>query len=233
MVTRPKRHALRKARALARVKEWTPAKRTYDLLKGFLNISPHLVFKAGNGLATRAKPILAKAKIPESIPRDFAIFDGARFLKAFKPGDTLKLYANRVEVSGTTVYYSHPEFDPYKEPKPLSVDVRLSLQKDDYKELCRAAKDLGVDHVLVSGEGANIVLTATDYNDRRISKEIRFDDGGVANPKFQAVFEIANFNKLIPNNYYVEISKAGFARFDSLDGLEYWVALEKALSQFG
>ena len=55
---------------------------TLNVLKNFATINPSLLFPAGDKLATLSpkKNIMAKAKIEESIPKRFAIYDLNQFL---------------------------------------------------------------------------------------------------------------------------------------------------------
>lgn len=55
---------------------------TLNVLKHFAAINPTLLFRKGSTLKTRspASTVAAKATLKQAIPRDFAIFDLARFL---------------------------------------------------------------------------------------------------------------------------------------------------------
>ena len=55
---------------------------TVTVLKNFSTINPNLVIKAGNTISTMSamKNIVAKAKVEETFPQDFAIYDLNEFL---------------------------------------------------------------------------------------------------------------------------------------------------------
>jgi len=200
------------------------SKRTLGLLKSFLNISPHWYQKAGNVLKTLAptKDILAEAALDETFPRAFAIWDLARLLKAMKQAGVavIKLHLDRLEVGGVSIPFSDPALitpNPYRDLKLPSEDAFFFLPKDAYADICKAAAALGVEDVVVAGDGkedGRLTLKACDAAAGTASPSKTVEIGYYGEKPFQVRFKVAIFNKLMSGSYDVAVSKC-FARFDS------------------
>lgn len=206
---------------------------TLDVLKNFSTINQSLAFKRGSVIRTvsEGKTILAQAKVSESFPVDFAIYELNQFLglaSLFEEADfdfgdrqvTLK-----EGTAKATYTYADPSMitTPPKENIELpSVEVQFKMSKSDYRAVLNGANQLGLPEVVVRGVDGTIQLVATDTKNPTSNEFSRVVGEHGSNFKF--IFKTENM-KFIPNDYQVEISSKGIAHFKS-DSVEYWVATE-------
>jgi len=206
---------------------------TFDVLKNFSTINQSLAFKKGSTIRTvsEQKTILAQAKVEESFPVDFAIYELNQFLglsSLFEDADfdfgqsqvTLK------EGSAKANYtYADPSMittPPEKNLELSSVEVNFNMSKDDFRQVLNGANQLGLPEVVVRGENGYINLVATDTKNPTSNEFSRVV--GESGASFQFIFKTENL-KFIQNDYKVEISKSGIAHFKS-ESVDYWVATE-------
>jgi len=206
---------------------------TFDVLKNFSSINQSLAFKTGNVIRTvsEQKTILAQAKVNESFPVDFAIYELNQFLglsSLFEDAD-FEFGESRVtlkEGSATANYtYADPSMittPPEKNIDLPSTDVSFDMSKDDFRQVMNGANQLGLPEVVVRGEGGTITLVATDTKNPTTNEFSRVV--GEHGAEFQFIFKTENF-KFIQNDYQVEISSKGIGHFKS-NSVEYWVATE-------
>jgi hypothetical protein len=206
---------------------------TFDVLKNFSSINQSLAFKTGNVIRTvsEQKTILAQAKVNESFPVDFAIYELNQFLglsSLFEDAD-FEFGESRVtlkEGSATANYtYADPSMittPPEKNIDLPSIDVAFDMSKDDFRQVMNGANQLGLPEVVVRGEGGTITLVATDTKNPTTNEFSRVV--GEHGAEFQFIFKTENF-KFIQNDYQVEISSKGIGHFKS-NSVEYWVATE-------
>ena len=206
---------------------------TFDVLKNFSSINQSLAFKTGNVIHTvsEQKTILAQAKVNESFPVDFAIYELNKFLglsSLFEDAD-FEFGESRVtlkEGSATANYtYADPSMittPPEKNIDLPSIDVAFDMSKDDFRQVMNGANQLGLPEIVVRGEGGTITLVATDTKNPTTNEFSRVV--GEHGAEFQFIFKTENF-KFIQNDYQVEISSKGIGHFKS-NSVEYWVATE-------
>jgi len=206
---------------------------TFDVLKNFSSINQSLAFKTGNVIRTvsEQKTILAQAKVNESFPVDFAIYELNQFLglsSLFEDAD-FEFGESRVtlkEGSATANYtYADPSMittPPEKNIDLPSIDVAFDMSKDDFRQVMNGANQLGLPEIVVRGEGGTITLVATDTKNPTTNEFSRVV--GEHGAEFQFIFKTENF-KFIQNDYQVEISSKGIGHFKS-NSVEYWVATE-------
>lgn len=210
---------------------------TFDVLKNFSTINQSLAFKQGNVIRTvsEQKNILAQAKVAESFPQDFAIYELNQFLGLVSLFDdaTFKFNPSSVAISeGSTesrYTYTDPSMitsPPEKNIELSNPEVKFQMTKDDYRKVINAANQLQLPEVVVRGEEGSITFVATDTKNPT-SNEFSRAVGGTGD-KFQFVFKVENM-KLIPDDYEVEISSQGIAHFTG-SMVEYWVATESGSS---
>src|SRR6056300_853632 len=202
---------------------------TFDVLKNFSSINQSLAFKTGNVIRTvsEQKTILAQAKVNESFPVDFAIYELNQFLglsSLFEDAD-FEFGESRVtlkEGSATANYtYADPSMittPPEKNIDLPSIDVAFDMSKDDFRQVMNGANQLGLPEVVVRGEGGTITLVATDTKNPTTNEFSRVV--GEHGAEFQFIFKTENF-KFIQNDYQVEISSKGIGHFKS-NSVEYW-----------
>ena len=225
---------------------------TVTVLKNFSTINQNLVIKSGNSISTMSamKNIVAKAKVSETFPRDFAIYDLNEFLAALslfdKPdldfkedfvvitedGSTSKATGLPMAMSHTLKYwYSDPSVvtTPNKEVTMPSCEVSFSLSENILSDIQKAAAVIGVpDMVLTNGRIGGADLKVTDKkNDTANDYSISFDtnsDNQDANYSFW--FKVENL-RLLPATYDVEVSSKNISHFKNTNvDIEYWIALE-------
>jgi hypothetical protein len=213
--------------------------KTISILKSFITINPGIVVKKGNILRTLniGKSVFAKATLDQEFPKDFSIYELGRLLGMLSLRKTadVEFKDDHLVISEgnrrTKFQYSDAEVIVHseKEIKLPSIDADFKLAKIDLEEILKAQKMLGVKHVAVIGDGERMVLRATNIQNEAESHEIEV---GATNKKFRAVFEAENF-KLIPNDYDVEVTSAGYAHFrNEAEGLDYFISLDAETSTF-
>ena len=210
---------------------------TYDVLKNFSSINQSLAFKAGNVIRTVSpqKNILAQAKVAESFPVDFAIYELNQFLglaSLFEDGDIDFGERNMVIKEGTAkanYTYADPSMiaaPPEKNIELPSVDVRFDMFKVDLKQILNGANQLQLPEVVVRSNNGIIELAATDTKNPTANEFVR--TVGESGADFKFIFKTENLKFLI-KDYNVSISSKGIAHFSG-EGVEYWVATEAGSS---
>ena len=212
---------------------------TVTVLKNFSTINQNLVIKSGNSISTMSamKNIVAKAKVSETFPKDFAIYDLNEFLAALsvfdKPDLDFKEDFVMITESNSTLkyWYSDPSVvtTPTKEITMPSCEVSFSLSEYILSDIQKTAAVIGVpDMVLTNSKHGGADFKVTDKkNDTSNSYSISFDtnikDQG-ANYSFW--FKVENL-KLLPVTYDVKISSKNISHFKNTKvDIEYWIALE-------
>jgi hypothetical protein len=210
---------------------------TLAILKNFATINQGLYFTEGNELSTKSLQgnILAVAKIEESIPVNFGIYDLNNLLSVislYKTGAELEFDSKHILIKGlggrSTIKYRMT--DPSmlvipgdKRPKLPSVDVELNLTIDDLNWIMRSANVLNSTHISVESDGENVVMNTFDAkNDSAHTNSVKMNV--VSDKKFKLVFKTENL-KMIPSDYNVQICAKGIAKFENTN-LTYWISLE-------
>nr|BDD43645.1 hypothetical protein 1 [Paracoccaceae bacterium] len=207
---------------------------TFDVLKNFSTINQSLAFKKGSTIRTvsEQKTILAQAKVEETFPVDFAIYELNQFLglsSLFEDADfdfdqsqvTLK------EGSAKANYtYADPSMittPPEKNIELPTTEVQFDMDKADLRQILNGANQLGLPEIIVTNRDNKVSLVATDTKNPS-SNEFAISSGRDTDASFRFIFKIENL-KFIQNDYTVSISKSGIAHFKS-ENVEYWVATE-------
>ncbi len=214
---------------------------TLVILKNFSNINPGILFKKGSVLSTISsqKSILAEAKIKESFPQDFGIYDLNNFLSVlslFKDGAELQFDDKHVIIQGmggrSKIKYRITDpmllvVAPDKRPKLPSVDVEFTLSINDFNWMLKTAQVLSSPNIAVESDGENAnLITFDSNNDSAHTNSIVLSEVDVKQKQFKLIFKTENI-KMVPGNYTIQISKAGISKFtDDELGLTYFVALE-------
>lgn len=206
---------------------------TLDVLKNFSTINQSLAFKRGSVIRTvsEGKTILAQAKVSESFPVDFAIYELNQFLglaSLFEEAD-YDFGERQVTLKEGTAKATYTYADPSMITTPSennvelpSVEVQFKMSKSDYRAVLNGANQLGLPEVVVRGADGAIQLVATDTKNPTSNEFSRVV--GEHGSNFRFIFRTENM-KFIPNDYQVEISSKGIAHFKS-ESVEYWVATE-------
>jgi len=206
---------------------------TLDVLKNFSTINQSLLFNKGNVIRTvnEQKSVMAKAKVEESFPLEFAIYELNQFLglsSLFEDADydfqerQVTLKEGQSKASYTYADKSMITAPKEGEVELPSVDVEFDLSKEDFRAVLNGANQLGLSEVVVRSEDGLINLVATDTKNptsNEFSRTVGKDDAD-----FQFIFRTENL-KMIHCDYKVKISSGGLAEFSG-DNIQYWSATE-------
>ena len=211
------------------------SEQTVAILKNFSAINQNLIIKQGSEIATVSamKNIVASAKVEESFPIEFAIYDLNEFLSALSlfENPDLDFQENYVLITesgskGKSLKYwfsdSSVVTSPNKEVTMPPSEVKFPLQSNVLSEVQKAAAVIGApDMVLEDDE-----LRVTDKkNDTANSYSTSLDtESNGASYKFW--FKVENL-KLLPGCYDVEVSSKRISHFQNKKlPVGYWIALE-------
>jgi hypothetical protein len=146
---------------------------TFDVLKNFSTINQSLAFKKGSTIRTvsEQKTILAQAKVEESFPVDFAIYELNQFLglsSLFEEAD-FDFGQSQVTLKEGTAKANYTYADPSMITTPPetnidlpTVEVQFKMSKSDFRQVFNGANQLGLPEVVVRGVEGRIDLVATD-----------------------------------------------------------------------
>lgn len=213
------------------------SKRTLDILKNFSTINSGILVNEGNLLTTLSstKNILAEARVDETFPRQFAVWDLNKFLgtvSLFKDPDFI-FDENFVTVksggSSVRYYYCAQNLvtSTNKRITMPSAVVEFDLKAKDFAEVMKAASVLQVQHLCVrsSEDGSKIELAVVDKSDTTsnfYSLEVGDNSTGAT---FEFIFDVDNL-KILPGDYSVAISQKIVSCFTNKnEPLTYWIAL--------
>jgi hypothetical protein len=216
--------------------------KTIEVLSNFCSISPSILIKEGDVLTTVSpgKTILAKAKVPNTFPKKFAIYQLSQFLGAVSAvkdnnlsfGDK-SVIINNTEGSEAEIFYCPEEnvkTPPEKGINLPSVDVFFKLIDKSLKEVIRGSGMFQVSEIAFVGDGENIYIQALDV--KNPTSNIYRVKLGTTDKTFRIVFKVENLIKLMSTDYEVSVSSKGISHFKS-DAVEYWVAVETTSTYTG
>lgn len=213
------------------------SKETITLLKNFATINGNLLIKSGSKLSSisAAKSVYASAKVAETFPQEFGIYDLNEFLGALT-------MINDPEITFDEKFVSIKEGErgfkyfgadasvltaPSKELKVPPADVEFTLSSDQVNMIMKTSGVLRAQDVTISGNGSKIKVVVGDK--KNVTSSSYEEVVGETDAKFVAHMKVDNL-KFIPGDYKVELSSRKIARFSN-SFVEYVVSLE-ADSQF-
>lgn len=216
---------------------------TVAVLKNFATINPNVILVKSGKLFTISpqRSLIANIAVEEEFPVDFGIYDLNQFLNVLslfedpdiefeekfvkiKQGrNSIKYYAANVEIlfEPMVKLFQNPE----KQIKFPAADVTFNLPANILTQALKTAGVLGASDFQIVGKDGKLSLIVRDMKvdtSNQYSQEL---DSDAAVPDFQANFKIENL-KMIPQDYTVELSAKKLARWTSVDGAVYFVALE-------
>ena len=219
------------------------SKETKDILKNFAEINPGILFNPGNVIRTMSPQgnIFAYAKVSETIPTKFAIYDLHNFLlvnSLFKDDSELEFDDKHVIIKGISgrskIKYRFTDESmivaaPDKTPKLPNVNVKFTLSKTDYDWLEKSAKVLSSPNIAVECDGEKVnILVYDEKDDSSHTNSLELSEVEHDNKLFKFVFKTENL-RFISDTYCVEICKDGISSWTSTtQELVYFVALETA-----
>lgn len=209
--------------------------KTIEILKNFHSINPSLVVKEGNVLTTisTAKTIVAKATVPDTFTKRFAMYDLGKFINTLTSFDKPNIDFNDVQVvinnEGTSykTELTYADESGIKVPpeKPISlptVDATCNIKTEDLRTVQRQLGVLNLPEIAVVGDGTNVYIQTMDSKNPSSDKFSIVV--GSTDKNFKAVFKAENI-KIIPGEYQIDICSKGISHFKGKD-IEYWIAVE-------
>lgn len=213
--------------------------RSLTILKNFSNINPSLLFKEGSRISTisPSQTVIAFATLSETVESDFGVYELSKFIS------TLSLFQNpNIEIGDKSAvisegkrkvnyYFADPSMlilPPNKKLALPSKDVSFTLTNDNLASILKALSILSLPEIAIVGDGTTVFAMAIDSEGA--SADTYSIEVGETDKKFKAVFKSTNI-LLLPDDYEVEISSKGLARFASKD-IEYFIAVEAKPSKF-
>ena len=188
--------------------------------------------------------VLAKAKLGQSFPQDFAIYDLNKFLgvlslfaepqfdfseKSIKIQSSVD--ANNFVAGDSVAEYQFANMSLFEnERKILAKDINLPseeavfrLEEKYLSSIMRAAAVMSLPEIAVVANDGKLKIQAIEAKTSIDSYAVEL---GVSTSNFKMIFKIENL-KLMRGSYDVKISNKGLGYFKNTDReLEYWIATE-------
>ena len=205
-----------------------------------------MVIETGDVIKTVSEQtnVLAKAKLGQSFPQDFAIYDLNKFLgvlslfaepqfdfseKSIKIQSSVD--ANNFVAGDSVAEYQFANMSLFEnERKILAKDINLPsedavfrLEEKYFISIMRAAAVMSLPEIAVVANEGKLKIQAIDAKTSVDSYAVEL---GVSTSNFKMIFKIENL-KLMRGSYDVKISNKGLGYFKNTDReLEYWIATE-------
>ena len=212
---------------------------TLAILKNFSSINTNIFFREGNIISTisSADAIFARAKIKETIPNEFAVYDLNSLLAivTLLENQDIEFEDNRLVISsdrGTfEFFYSSP--DVVKKAPETTINHQsvfsFKLAAEDIQMIMKAANVTKSPYISVICKDHGVSLLV---GDRKNNSSNNFKKSlGTAFNDFDMIFAVENF-RVIPDAYEVTIAKMEnnkakflYLKHESKD-LEYWIAAD-------
>ena len=198
---------------------------TVETLKNFAEINQSLVIETGDVIKTVSEQtnVLAKAKLGQSFPQDFAIYDLNKFLgvlslfaepqfdfseKSIKIQSSVD--ANNFVAGDSVAEYQFANMSLFEnERKILAKDINLPsedavfrLEEKYFISIMRAAAVMSLPEIAVVANEGKLKIQAIDAKTSVDSYAVEL---GVSTSNFKMIFKIENL-KLMRGSYDVKIS---------------------------
>lgn len=214
------------------------SKETLNLLKNFAAINPSIYIKKGQVLSTMSvdKNSCAFSNVDETFPNDCAIYDLPEFLSVIDlfsdpefefSENSVKIYnANSECVYG----YSEPDVIVYPSKKINfpPVVVEFDISKDQLERLLRASNTLGLDYINITKltDSQDIVMSVVDPKNPSSHTFSLVVGSENSEAEYNYLINTA-YLKLQKSDYIIKLAEQPISLFESDDGVEYFVALDK------
>jgi hypothetical protein len=217
------------------------SKKTFDILKNFSGIRSSIYVDKGNVIRTvsTAKNIMAEAKVDESFPSPFAIFDLGKFIATtslFSEPDYDFNFSDKFVVvnspNGSTVRYCYADSKLVEKAdktiKMPTLTAEFVLTANQITEIQRSASVLQLDTICIQNNGADIKIVAFDRkigingSSNQYSMVVKTNEP----PSTFAVYLDIELLKMIPDDYSFQIGGSAVAKLTGAkNGVTYWIAL--------
>lgn len=215
---------------------------TVEILKNFSTINQSLLFRTGSELTTitPTKTVLAIAKVVESFPSEFAIYDLNRLLAKVSLYKDCELDFESDKITFKSANGKRSDYIKYSSPKVIVAppDKKLSMDKPEHEfdlsseDLLWQRKSAGISaspHMIFRGDGKKIYIQSHDVKDD--ASDMSSTEIATTKSKFVYVLKVENW-KMLEGSYRVKLAK-GLAKFEHTEKpIEYYVSVETALSTF-
>jgi hypothetical protein len=212
---------------------------TLNVLKNFSAINVNLFIGAGDTISTISptRNIMARSKLPDSFPQEFAIYDLNNFIATvglFADGeiDFAKEHAIISNAdSNINYYFAAPSIVEPAPNKELVMDDELfefKMTPEDVTAIGKVASVLNAPQLSITSAKGKVKMV---LNDRKTSTSNSYSKTLAGTPKkdFDVVISVENF-KLMPGNYVVSVGQKkgkGVITFKNQDiDLTYWLTVE-------
>ncbi len=205
-----------------------------------------MVIETGDVIKTVSEQtnVLAKAKLGQSFPQDFAIYDLNKFLgvrslfaepqfdfseKSIKIQSSID--ANNFVAGDSVAEYQFANMSLFEnERKILAKDINLPSEEAVFRleekyliSIMRAAAVMSLPEIAVVANDGKLKIQAIDAKTSVDSYAVEL---GESTSNFKMIFKIENL-KLMRGSYDVKISDKGLGYFKNTGReLEYWIATE-------
>jgi hypothetical protein len=188
--------------------------KTVSLLQSFAQISPNLLVKPGNKLATRnaVNSIQARAVVDETFTQQFAVYDLSQFLTLLSMTQTpeVEFHEKHLEINhgdGRThsFYYADESLvtAPADNPPQLEHLYSFKLTASDINMIVKTASVVSATMMNIVSKNGKVVLSV---NDPKNSTAHSFKQPlGESETSFDVKMSIDSF-KIVPSEYKVNVS---------------------------
>jgi hypothetical protein len=216
---------------------------TVEILKNFATLNQSIQFRTGSELTTITvgQTILAKARVAESFPSDFAIYDLNKLLAKLSLYRDCELAFESDRILFKSADGRRNDYIKFSSPKIITApDPNKKIALDDPEhEFDLSAEDLlwqrksaGISaspYMIFHGDGKHVFIRSTDVKDD--SSDMSSTEIGKTKGKFTYVIKIENW-KMLDGAYHVKLRK-GLSKFEHTEKpVEYYVAIEDKLSTY-
>lgn len=207
--------------------------KTIAVLKNFSGIQSGIIVKPGNVLTTLSsmKTVMARATVPNTFERPFAIYDLSRFLGVLSLFENPEIhldegFLNIVSGNSKVRYvYGDPSTimaAPDKELVLPSVDVELEFTDVMMAKLQKVMASLQAPDMAIAGEDGKLFVKGLDI--KNPTGDVFSMELGETDKTFSVVYKAENL-RLMPMTYQVKISSKLISSFTGQD-VKYWIAID-------
>lgn len=182
------------------------------------------------------KTILARAKVDQEFPLDFAIYDLARFLNVVslfdKPELTFEEHFVRISSDKHNINYTYCQPDSIvsvpmnKNPKMPPTYVRCTITNDILSACLKAASVLKVPEIAIVGDGSNLFLKA--INNKNPTMDTYSIEIGETDKTCSFNFNTSKLGVIAATyNVTIGVGDRVFCHFDGGDQ-EYFISVDES-----
>jgi hypothetical protein len=218
--------------------------RTKDIIANFSTINNSMLFNPGSELKTvsSGKDLVGYAKIKETIPKKFGIFDLSKVLSLLSLYKEATLQLNEISftiISGNTKTYNCTYADettilsPPEDKLALTEDIfSFPLSAKDLKELVKVMSISKLPEVALVVTPEEVSIQGIDH--KKVNKDTYKNVLGnipLSNTAFELHFSVEKFASIMPGEYKVTVGKLKNDMFVCKfvgDDIEYVIASESS-----